>query len=137
MSRSHIRAQNARAKRWTRREVAMAAMVLAVMAIVLVARLYRFPFVSSYKTASAVVLDVRTVPWNGVENGREQTRYRVELRVRYEQDGQTEDRWLPVNDETARRLLADGLAARPTVCVVYWPPRHPENARCRLDEQTR
>lgn len=137
MSRSHIGTRSAQAKRWTRREVAMAAMVLAVMAIVLVARLYRFPFASSYRTASAVVLDVRTVPWNGVENAREQTRYRVELRVRYEQDGQTEDRWLPVNDEAARRLLAAGLANRPAACEVYWPPRHPENAKCRLDEQLR
>lgn len=60
--------------------------------------------------------------------------YRMELRVSYSVAGEQQDRWLTASEITPDR---DGLAAKlvshPKTCQVYWVPRHPENARCRLE----
>jgi hypothetical protein len=59
---------------------------------------------------------------------------RMELRVSYAAAGEQQDRWLTASDVTSDRdWLAAKLASHPKTCQVYWDPRHPENARCRLE----
>jgi hypothetical protein len=58
--------------------------------------------------------------------------YSTEARVQDAVDGQLQDRWLRASDDLTRENLLLKLAAHPTECVVYWPPNHPENAKCSL-----
>jgi hypothetical protein len=88
---------------------------------------------STYETAPAKILETRNV----VDRTRDTSYggrifYRAELHVQYLLDGKMQDRWLGTLDDLPSEGLALKLAAHPTKCLVYWPPNHPENAKCSL-----
>ena len=59
--------------------------------------------------------------------------YCIEAHVRYELNGQIQDRWMVASDVTSSRdILALRLVQQPKTCEVYWAPHHPENPKCRL-----
>lgn len=58
--------------------------------------------------------------------------YGLEAHVQYTMNGQMQDRWLSASDDLPKEILALKLAAHPTECMVYWPPKHPESAKCSL-----
>jgi len=86
-----------------------------------------------YETANGKILEFRNavvgtwdVPYGGI------ILYKVEAHVQYTVNGQLQDRWLRASDGVSRETMAVKLAAHPTECVVYWPPDHPEQAKCSL-----
>ena len=88
---------------------------------------------SNYKTATGKILEIRKV----VVGTREsqyggKILYGAEAHVQYIADGQLRDRWLRASDDLPRESLLLKLAAQPTECLVYWPPNHPESAKCSL-----
>jgi hypothetical protein len=90
-------------------------------------------FTSTYETADGKILMTREVVDRIAESVYgSKVIYGVEARVQYTANGQAQDRWLRISDGMPRETLALKLAARPTECLVYWPPNHPENAKCWL-----
>jgi hypothetical protein len=90
-------------------------------------------FPSTHETATGKILEIRKV----VENTRDtlyggKINYRLEARVQYLAGGQMQDRWLRASDDLTPESLLVKLASHPTKCLVYWPPNHPENAKCSL-----
>lgn len=86
---------------------------------------------AQYQTASGKILELRRV----VDHTRDtlyggRVYYRAEARVQYLADGRIQDRWLRASDDLPQESLLLKLSARPTECIVYWPPNHPESARC-------
>jgi hypothetical protein len=88
-------------------------------------------FSSTYKTADGKILEIRKTV-DGVVETQYGSRvvYGLEARVQYPLDGQMQDRWLRASDNMPRETLMLKLAKHPAECLVYWPPNHPENARC-------
>jgi hypothetical protein len=134
MSRSHLNRskQPPQPVVWWR--VALGSAVLAVsFAVLFLIANWVHSFPSTYETAAGKILENRKV----VDGTRDTLYggvilYGAEARVRYEVNGQIEDRWLRASDELPRESLLLKLAAHPTECLVYWPPKHPENAKCSL-----
>ena len=88
---------------------------------------------STRETATGTILEIRKV----VDDTREtlyggKIDYRLEARVQYLAGGQMQDRWLRASDDLTQDTLLLKIAAHPTKCLVYWPPNHPENAKCSL-----
>ncbi len=88
---------------------------------------------SNYETADGKILEMRKVvdglvdsPYGG------KILYGVEARVQYTVNGQMQERWLRASDNMPRETLLLKLADHPTQCIVYWPPKHPEGAKCWL-----
>ena len=110
----------------------LATILLMVVAVYLAANwIHSFP--STSETATGKILEIRKV----VDHTRDtlyggKISYRVEAHVRYLADGQTQDRWVRASDDLSQEGLLLKLAAHPTECLVYWPPSHPENAKCSL-----
>lgn len=88
---------------------------------------------TNYERADGKILEIRKV-MEGVAESHLGSRvdYGVEAQVQYRVNGQTQVRWLRASDNMARETLAIKLAAHPTECLVYWPPDHPEEAKCWL-----
>ncbi len=86
-------------------------------------------------TVSCTVLDTRVV----VDHTGDSLRggfvyYRLEARVRYEAQGQTQDRWLVASKATTVRELLDAMVSKqPRKGLVFWAPGHPEGAKCLLE----
>jgi hypothetical protein len=109
------------------------ATVLILLAAVYLAANWIHSFPSPHQTATGTILEIRKV----VDNTRDtlyggKINYRLEAHVQYVADGQKQDRWLRASDDLTRESLLLKLAAHPTNCLVYWPPNHPENAKCSL-----
>ena len=108
--------------------------VLIMLAAVYLAANWIHSFPSPHETATGTVLEIRKV----IDNTRDalyggKISYRLEAQVQYVADGQMQDRWLRALDDLTRESLLLKLAKRdPTKCLVYWPPNHPENAKCSL-----
>lgn len=133
MSRMYVRAPKAQPQRLHWKEIAVAVILLAFIGVFTLTRLYRTP-AEAYFTSNEIVEEVRIIeiPMPEAENGGLKI-YRIEARVSYSSNGTREDRWLPASEPTTTRdLLEARLKALPKTCAVYWPPKHPENARCRL-----
>jgi hypothetical protein len=134
MSRSHLRRpkQPPQPVVWWRLALGTAILAVSCAALWFIAnRVHSVP--STYKTASGTILEIRKV----VDGTRETNYggtilYRAEAHVQYMADGQAQDRWLRASDDLTRESLLLKLAAHPTKCLVYWPPNHPENAKCSL-----
>jgi hypothetical protein len=83
--------------------------------------------------ASGKILEIRKVVIGLPESqfgGR--IRYGVEVHVQYMANGHAQDRWLRASDDMYSDEFEMKLASHPTECTVYWPPNHPENAKCSL-----
>jgi hypothetical protein len=109
--------------------------ILAIPAVVIGAGLlisnWVHSFPSSYKTANGKILEIRKVVDRISESQYgSSVIYRVEAHVQYSADGQAQDRWLRASDDLPRESLLIKLAGHPTECLLYWPPDHPENAKC-------
>jgi hypothetical protein len=133
MRRIHVRAPKARPKRLQWKEIAVGGILLAFIAVFTLTRLYRTT-AGAYFTSNEIVEEIRIIeiPMPEAENGGLKI-YRIEARVSYSLNGTREDRWLPASEPTTTRdLLEARLKTPPKTCVVYWPPKHPEKARCRL-----
>jgi hypothetical protein len=133
MSKSHIRSpKQPQPIVWWRLALGIAILALSSAALYLLVNwVHSFP--STYKTATGTILEIRKV----VDGTRDSQYggtilYGAEARVQYMVDGQMQDRWLRASDDLAREGLLLKLAAHPTKCLVYWPPNHPENAKCSL-----
>lgn len=107
--------------------------ILLSMMLMAVGRLIDFPERQDWVTADGWVLDTRIVT-DFIPETRYGSRitYRLEAQVSYSYGGQSYDRWLPVRRESIRAVLEQEQARHPHYCEVYWPPGHPERARCRL-----
>ena len=108
------------------------ATVLISLAAVYLAANWIHSFPSPHETATGTILEIR----KEVDNTRDtlyggKINYRLEAHVQYV-DGQMQDRWLRASDDLTRESQLVKLAAHPTTCLVYWPPNHPENAKCSL-----
>jgi hypothetical protein len=87
-----------------------------------------------YATALGTVLETRLVV-DRIGEGYygSSAYYRIEARVRFLQKSQVQERWLVAPQMDSKRdLLLIKLAGQPKSCLVYWPPEHPENAKCDL-----
>ena len=109
------------------------ATVLIVVTAVFTAANWIHSLPSTYETATGKILEVRRV----ADHTRDtlyggNVIHRAEAHVQYEVDGRMQDRWLRASDDLPRESLLLKLAAHPTECLVYWPPNHPENAKCSL-----
>ena len=135
MSKSHIRRpkQPPQPVVWWRLALGAAILAASFAALCLIANwVHSFP--STYETANGKILEIRKVVDGTRETGYGGTIvYGAEARVQYKFNGQTQDRWLRASDDLARESLLLKLAAHPTECHVYWPPNHPENAKCSLE----
>jgi hypothetical protein len=88
---------------------------------------------SNFITAKGRILELRRSVDGSVDSiygGR--IIYGAEARVLYAADGQSHEGWLRVSTGLPRDTLLLKLASHPSECVVYWPPDHPEDARCWL-----
>lgn len=88
---------------------------------------------SNYETATGKILEMRKVvdhTSDTLYGGK--ISYRADAHVRYLADDQMQDRWIRASDDLSQESLLLKLASHPTECLVYWPPRHPENAKCSL-----
>ena len=132
MSQSHIRKSDQPAHQpiaWWKLALAFAVVIMSFLAVYLAANwIHSFP--SAYETVSANILEIRKVVdhTNDSQYGG-RIFYRVEAHVHYAAKGQMQDRWLRVSDVTPEAIVLR-LAGHPTQCLVYWPPDHPENAKC-------
>jgi len=99
-------------------------------------RVVQCPSNESYQTAEGSIQETRiVVAYTQDSQTGGHVSYRIEARVRYEQDGQQQERWLTASEVTAwREFLQAQLAKKPQHCLVYWSPKYPENARCRLEK---
>jgi hypothetical protein len=134
-NRKRVPAPAPRRKRWIK--VLVVVVLLLTVAALLVKRTpwaagrLRAPRV----TVSGTVLDTRVV----VDHTSDSRQgglvfYRIEAHVRYEFQGQTQDRWLTASNATTARELLDAIIAKqPPNCLVFWTPNHPENAKCLLE----
>jgi len=107
--------------------------VLIVLAALYLTVNWIHSFPSPRETTTGTILEIRRV----VDTIRDTTYggkigYRFEAHVQYVADGQRQDRWLRASDDLPRESLLIKLANHPTECLVYWPPGHPEDARCSL-----
>jgi hypothetical protein len=134
MSRSRIKrqAKPPQPLLWWHVALGFATVLISLAAVYLAANwIHSFP--SPRETAAGTILEIRKV----VDNTRDtlyggNISFRLEAHVRYSADGQMQDRWLRASDDLTRESLLLKLAAHPTKCLVYWPPNHPENAKCSL-----
>jgi len=87
----------------------------------------------TYERTPGKILEMRQVV-DGIHESKFGTKveHAVEARVQFTLNGQMQDRWLRASDDLPRETLLLKLAAHPTECMVYWPPKHPENAKCSL-----
>jgi hypothetical protein len=133
MSRSHIRRQTQASLPivWWKIALCFAAFVLLFVVVYFVtAWVHSFP--STYETYGKI-LEIRRVVKGTTDSQLGGTIvYGAEARVQYVSGGQKQDRWLPASDDLSRETLELKLASNPSECLVYWPPKHPENARCSL-----
>jgi hypothetical protein len=106
--------------------------MILLMALFVVGRLVQCP--RNYRTTEGTIQEAKVAIAYGRDGGYGgAVYYRIEVRVRYDQDGQMLERWLTASDATpARQLLEAKLSSHPRHCVVYWTPRRPEGAQCRL-----
>lgn len=88
---------------------------------------------TSYERANGKILEIRKVVDGTQDSGYGGTViYGFEARVLYTVDGKPQERWLRASGDMPRETLAIKLAGHPTECLVYWPPDHPEDAKCWL-----
>jgi hypothetical protein len=117
---------------WWHIALAFATFLILLAAVYLAANwIHSFP--SQRETATGTILEIRKV----VDSTRDtlyggSISYRLEAHVQYVANGQMQDRWLRASDDLTRESQLVKLAAHPTKCLVYWPPNHPENAKCSL-----
>jgi hypothetical protein len=134
MSHSHIKKPEAPPPQIVWWKLALgAAIFVALVGALWTAVNWTRSFPSTYKTADGKILEMRKVV-DGVAETLYGSRvsYGIEARVQYTLDGQTQDHWLRASDNMPRETLMLKLANHPTECLVYWPPNHPENAKCWL-----
>lgn len=110
-------------------------MISAVLAGLFVIGRMRGAFPSLDRdTARAQILDTR-VDKVALGNSQEGSYilYQLEAHVTYRLADGTQDRWIPASDVTSNRTFLDTLlTAKPKTCLVYWPHKHPESPRCRI-----
>jgi hypothetical protein len=134
MSHSHVDVPKPPARRRPWLEVGFSIGFAFVVALVHLFISWDRPSMHDYFTAPGTILDSRIV----VETTRDSPYggsiyYQVQAHVKYEIDGQPQDRWLAASDiSRSRAFLAATLAAHPASCLVFWQPDHPEVARCKL-----
>jgi len=134
MSRSHLKRpkQPPQPIVWWRLALGSAILAVAFAVLFFIADWVR-SYPSTYETTAGKILEIRKVV-----DGTRETQYGgtilygAEARVQYMVNGQIQDRWLRASDDLSRESLLLKLAAHPTGCLVYWPPDHPENAKCSL-----
>lgn len=133
MSRRPVRLSKPMQRRRPGLKIVLGALTILFMALFAFSRLERTAG-RSYFTAAGTVEETRIVVdhvWDSRYGG--QIYYRIEAHVNYEVEGQAQDRWLTASEITPQReLLLTRLEPPPKTCQVYWAPKHPENARCRL-----
>ena len=135
MSHSRIRIPKPPARRRPWLEFVAGAVMTVFIALFIFVRLADWRSPTHYSTAAGTILETR-IAIAGARDSRYggQIFYRIEARTRFYLEGQTQDRWLTASELTeSRQLLVAKLAAQPRSCMVYWTPKHPENAKCRLD----
>ena len=60
--------------------------------------------------------------------------YQIKAYVRYDNNGQTQEAWMPASDKLHSRLPLEVMLARnPRTCLVYWPAKYPERPRCGIE----
>jgi hypothetical protein len=92
---------------------------------------HRFP--STYSTTTGTILEIRKVVDRSLDTSHGgRILYRADAHVQYTADGRPQDRWLRASDDLSPDDLEVKLAAHPSGCLVYWPPNHPEDAKCSL-----
>jgi hypothetical protein len=112
----------------------MVGVALALVALIGLGRVIEWPSNTDHSTAAGQVLETRIVvdhlgesQYGGV------IYYRIEAHVRYELHSQQRDQWMTASEATTEReVLAVRLSSHPKTCLVYWFPKHPENAQCQL-----
>lgn len=132
--RSHVRPSRSSTRSERVLQLVLGALIVAFIALFALSRLERTAG-RSYSSAIGNVKEARIVVDHTSEGQYGGTiYYRMELRVTYVVGGEEQDRWLTDSEVSSDRdWLAAKLASQPKTCQVYWVPRHPENARCRLE----
>jgi len=135
MSRSHINKPVELPPRIPARNLVLGlAIFLTLIAalFLLIDRTRMFP--DHFETANGRILEIRKVVDGQVDSqygGR--MIYGVEAHVQYTTNGKSQNRWLRVSDNMPRETLLLRLTSNPKECIVYWPPKQPENARCWIE----
>ena len=135
MSHSHIRVPKP-----AKRDSPWIPIIGTVLIVVLVAwlafgRLFQWPLNPNDTTADGKILETRIV----VDHLRDSQYggliyYRIEAQVKYQIQGKEQEQWIAASEATTDQiLLAARISSHPKTCLVYWPPNHPDNAKCRLD----
>ncbi|MGA9072411.1 MAG: hypothetical protein WB424_19275 [Terracidiphilus sp.] len=136
MSHSHIRKPKPEPSQQPWLAVAIGATLIVFLAIAVLIKTYDWQTDADHLTATGKVLETRIV----VDHTRESNYggrifYRIDARVQYEIQGGQQERWIAASEATTEReLLSIKLAPSPKNCLVHWPPKHPENARCLLPD---
>jgi len=137
MSQSHIRKPKHPPQPvvWWRLALGSSILVVMFAALFLVVNWVR-SVPSTYETATGKILEIRKVV-DGIRESQSGGKifYGAEAHVQYMAEGQMQDRWLRASDDLTQESLLLKLAAHPTECLVYWPPHHPENAKCSLKKE--
>lgn len=134
MSHSHIRVPKPvqRFRPWS--AILMGAVAVVLVALFGLGRVIEWPSKTDHSTTTGQVLETRIV----VDHLRYNSYggliyYRIDAHVSYQIQGQQQDRWMTASETTTEReVLAVKLSSHPKTCLVYWFPKHPENAQCRL-----
>lgn len=115
-------------------DFAIGGVLVVLIALYAVNQLWIVPQRTAYSYTYGSVTEARIVVTRTQEStsgGR--IYYQIQAHVRFDLNGQAQDRWLPASDETtAREFLTAQLTPQPTKCRVYWPPDHPQDLKCRL-----
>ena len=136
MSHTHIRVEKsvAPAKPQYAIGALLACIAIGVGAWFLWSNFRASEFWDTHSSSEGRISDTRVVldhMFDGTNGGH--ISYRLEAHVSFTAEGQPQDRWLIVpEDSTDREWLIAKASLRPKTCRAYWPTGHPENAKCRL-----
>ena len=138
MSHTHIRAPKAPRQPvkpqylfW----ICVPVLVLGLCAVFFWSNFHASEFWDRHSTANGIILETRV----DIDHTRDSLYggiilYRLYAHVKFEANGQDQDRWLKVLTGTTSRLeLLAKAATSPKACLVYWSPGHLENAECKID----
>ena len=134
MSRSHIRKKMPAPRRTDWASFIVGPVVVVLVLWMAIGRV--LPHLPSGRrdTAAGKILETRIAIYSTHESqSGSYAMYRIEAHVTFDVSGESQDRWIPASEvDSSRDILAMRLSKPPATCLVSWPPRDPENARCML-----
>src|SRR5258708_36679891 len=133
MSRPHARVQSPQVQRRPWLEVVVGTVSFLLLIAIAVSRFPRDTYDTRHVTAKGDLFETR-IAVKGTSNSMfgGKIPYQIQARVRYDYQGQSQERWMTASELSSRESLQARLADLPKTCEVYWVPKHPHNPKCRF-----